>query len=261
MAAKWADATENVPRLAPGDVDVWSVPLDTTPAALEAFERTLSEDEVERADRFCFERDRRRYVCARGALRELLSRYLRVESRDITFRYGTNGKPALDGGLDGLLAFNVSHSGELALIAIGRGMELGVDVEAVRPMQDAGDIAARFFAPGEHERLMSLPDDERTNAFFACWTRKEAYLKALGSGLAKPLDAFEVTFAPDEAPALLVYGDDRETARWRISDLAPGGGYAGALVTEGAATARRWRFTPAPETAREQENLKAVEVV
>ena len=244
MHAVWNDPPSHLPRPTPGVVDVWSVGLDMPPAQIERLGAALSPDERERAERFHFERDRRRYVCARGALRDLLARYLGVEAADITFSYGPNGKPALSGRFESLLTFNVSHSGELALIAIGRDVELGVDVEAMRTMDDADDIASRFFAPAEAARLRAVPQEARTSAFFACWTRKEAYLKALGSGLAKPLDAFEVAYGAGETPALVVYGDEIETARWQLQALAPGAGYAGALVTEGAVAARCWRFGP-----------------
>ena len=136
----------------------------------------------------------------------------------------------------------MSHSAELALVAIGRDVEMGVDVESVRAMHDADDIASRFFSAREAAQLRSLPDAVRNEAFFACWTRKEAYLKALGSGLAKPLDEFEVAFAPGEAAALVVYGDERETARWTLRALSPAPGYTGALVTEGGAGARCWQW-------------------
>ena len=191
--------------------------------------------------------------CSRG-----ISRLRRRSSRSVTVR---TESPRWRDGFSGALTFNVSHSDELALIAIGRDIELGVDVEAVRALDDADGIASRFFAPRENERLRSLPDEIRTDAFFACWTRKEAYLKALGSGLAKPLDAFEVTFAPDEAASLLVYGDDRETARWKLRELAPGAGYTGALVTEGPAGTQCWRFMPPAAARGAGIDVNAVEAV
>ena len=257
----WQDAPDQLPWLTPTVVHVWAVRLDSPPAHVDALSATLSADECERASRFHFDRDRRRYICARGALRQLLSRYLDAAPEEFTFSYGENGKPSLAGRFHGALTFNVSHSGELALVAIGRDIALGVDVEAVRALDDADGIASRFFAPRENERLRSLPDEVRTDAFFACWTRKEAYLKALGSGLAKPLDAFEVTFAPDEAASLLVYGDDQETARWKLRELTPGAGYTGALVTEGPAGTRCWLFMPAAADRGVRIDVNAVEAV
>ena len=178
----WQDAPDQLPWLTSTVVHVWAVRLDSPPAHIDALYATLSADERERSSRFHFDRDRRRYICARGVLRQLFSRYLDAAAEEFTFSYGPSGKPSLGGRFRGALTFNVSHSDDLALIAIGRDIELGVDVEAVRALDDADGIASRFFAPGENERLRSLPDGIRTGAFFACWTRKEAYLKALGSG-------------------------------------------------------------------------------
>jgi 4'-phosphopantetheinyl transferase len=242
--AGWQEAPAQLPPLSPAVVHVWAVRLDAPASQIDALYTTLSSDERERAGRFYFDRDRRRYICARGVLRLLLSRYLVEAPEAFAFSYGPNGKPALSGRFLDALTFNVSHSHELALVAIGTGPEMGVDVEAVRPLEDANDIASRFFSPREAERLRSLPDAARMDAFFECWTRKEAYLKALGSGLAKPLDAFEVTFATGDAPALKVYGDAAETARWRICDLSPAAGYTGALVTQGPAEVLCWEWAP-----------------
>ena len=260
MAIEWNDAPPRMPRLAPGQVDVWSVKLNPAPEQVEGLAAALSSDEHERAGRFHFERDQRRYRCARGALRFLLAPYLDVDPEDVAFGYGPHGKPMLSAPFAGQLTFNVSHSGELALIAIGKDLDIGVDVEVVRPMEDADGIASRFFAPKEAERLRALPSRWRTRAFFACWTRKEAYLKALGSGLAKPLDAFEVTFAPGEAAGLVVYGNEAETARWRVCDVSPDVGYAGALVTDGAVTVAGWRFA-ADRAGTRPKHPTTVEVV
>ena len=242
MSAEWNDPPSHLPALMMGEIDVWSITLDLPMAQVEALGAVLSADERDRASRFCFERDRRRYICARRALRALLAGHLGVGAEDVTFRYGSNGKPALSGQFEGRFTFNVSHSGGLALVAISRNVEIGVDVEVVRPLDDAHELASRFFAPREAERLRALPSHAVPSAFFACWTRKEAYLKAIGSGLAKPLDAFEVSFADDETAKLIVYGDEAETARWTVRGLAPAAGYAAALVTEGAAIVRCWRF-------------------
>jgi 4'-phosphopantetheinyl transferase len=234
----WAHAPATA-ALSGRDVHVWCARLDRSPRSQAALQRLLSADERQRAGRFHFERDRRRYTCARGVLRSLLGEYLGAKPETIAFSYGAHGKPALDGLPNSTLMFNVSHSDELALFAFSRGIELGVDVEAVRPVSDAEQIATSFFSPREVARLLSLPLALRQEAFFACWTMKEAYLKALGSGLAKPLDAFDVSFGPDEVPRLAVLGDEEETRRWRLQALAPATGYKAALVTEGPTTAVR----------------------
>ena len=249
-------------RLAPLDVDVWSVPLDGPAALLTRLESVLSSHERERADRFHFDRDRRRFVCARGVLRSLIGEYLSVSPRDLAFSYGEHGKPALSGPHGGALTFNVSHSHELALIAIARDVELGVDVEAVRPMQDADDIASRFFSAREVVSLRALPAATRDTAFFTCWTRKEAYLKALGSGLALPLDGFDVTFAPGEPATLVVRGDEAEAERWSIRELAPGPGYEGALVVEKRAGGTRcWQWTEARAESGARSTVRMREAV
>ena len=240
---EWQPASAPRRRPMPREVDVWSVPLERLADRINTLQSVLSPDERERADRFYFERDRRRFVGVRAVLRVLLGAYLQVDARDLTFSYGPQGKPALTGRFRDGLSFNVSHSHELALLAVGPGIDIGVDVEAVRPMNDIDDIAARFFSPREADQLRSLPASVRTEAFFACWTRKEAYLKALGSGLARPLDGFDVTFAPGEPATLAVHGDHGETARWCVEALSPADGYAAALVTEGGATTRCWRWS------------------
>jgi 4'-phosphopantetheinyl transferase len=232
---RWMPASSCAPLLA-GDVHVWSVSLECARSIVsEAFD-TLSGDERDRARRFHFERDSRRFVRARAALRQILGGYLEMDPADLSFRYGTHGKPALTGNAAGALSFNVSHSDELALIAVARpGVELGVDVEAIRSMPDADDIACRNFAPAEVARLSVLPAQMREAAFFRCWTRKEAYLKALGDGLARPLDSFEVTLRADEPVELRVASDPGEAARWTLAALEPAWGFAAALVaTRGA---------------------------
>ncbi len=169
-----------------------------------------------------------------------MGRYAGREPSAIAFRYGGWGKPGLDEARDGDgLQFNLSHSGDLALLAVARGRRLGIDVEAVRPMADAGPIAARFFSPRECERFRRLPESEQLAAFFRCWTRKEAYMKATGAGMSMPLDQFDVTLSPGEPPALLrVEGLPDEPSRWSYRDLDPGPGYLAALAVEGTG----WRL-------------------
>jgi 4'-phosphopantetheinyl transferase len=250
-----------LPRLASSEVDVWSVRLECSSAYVAVLRHTLSDDEGARADRFSFERDRRRFICARGTLRRLLAQYLDVEARELTFSYGPNGKPALSGQFARALTFNVSHSHELALVAVGRDVEVGVDVEAVRSMDDTDNIAAKFFSAREAAQFRALPLAMRTAAFFACWTRKEAYLKALGSGLAKALDEFDVVFAPGEAAALFVHGDEHETARWSIRELSPAAGYIGALVAEGDGGVRCWQWTDVRAGSGARADMSTMEAV
>lgn len=243
LRERWPAGPDSV-TLLPGDVHVWSVCLDRPESSVDALSKTLSRDERDRAARFHFDRDRRRYVCARGALRHILGSYIDADPIEISFAYGPHGKPALARN-GGSVSFNVSHSEEMALIAVASSeIVLGVDVEAIRSIPDGDDIARRFFAPREVARMAGLEPSARESAFFRCWTRKEAYLKALGDGLAKPLDSFEVTFGVEEPAELRVPGDQYEQTKWTLVALEPAAGFAAALVaTRGARHVNSWRWT------------------
>jgi 4'-phosphopantetheinyl transferase len=227
-------------ELPDGEVHAWRIELDRGAEAVERLSATLSPDERARADRFRFARDRDRFIVGRGSLRAILGQYAGREPSAIAFRYGGWGKPELDGAPDEAgLQFNLSHTGGLALLAVARGRRLGIDVEAVRPMADAAPIAARFFSPAECAVFQRLPEPEQLAAFFRCWTRKEAYMKATGAGMSMPLDQFDVTLAPGDPPALLrVEGRPDEPSRWSYRDLDPGPGYLAALAVEGSG----WRL-------------------
>jgi len=180
-----------------------------------------------RAAQFRFERDRNSFVLARGVLRTLLGRYLHISPAGIRFEYRPKGKPAL--ALPAGIDFNVSHSGGLAVFAFTAGCEIGVDVESIRPLPDLQSIADRFFCAGEAAELMSLAADQREPAFYLCWTRKEAYIKASGDGLSAPLDGFRVTLRPGQ-PARFVHLANDTAQAWSLHDLALASGYAAALA-------------------------------
>lgn len=184
--------------MSPGGVRVVSASLDVDEPRLRELRAWLSAAERARAERFVFELHRRRFVAARGMLREALAAELGVEPAAVGFEHGPRGKPRLVRGLDPELGFNVSHAQDRALFAIARGLELGVDIEALREDVDHAAIARRFFSPRERDALLALPDTARAAAFFTIWTRKEAYVKLLGGGLAIPLDSFDVTLDADE---------------------------------------------------------------
>jgi 4'-phosphopantetheinyl transferase len=197
----------------------------------------LSPDEQERAARFRFERHRDAYVASRGTLRQVLSRYLHVPAAEIRFAYGPHGKPSTT-PVEGIpsppgVEFNLSHSGEVALVAVTQGRRVGVDVERMRADLASEAIARRYFSPREVTALLALPESSRLAGFFACWCRKEAYLKARGDGLTHPLNAFDVTLAPHEPPQLLAtrHGED-EAHRWKLHALEVGAEYAAALAVE-----------------------------
>lgn len=227
------------------EVHVWRAPLDLPQERLESLRGALAQDERGRASRFHFERDRRRFVAGRGLLREILSRYVGLSPDGLRFGYTPYGKPYLaDECGGGWLRFNVSHSGGLALYAVTRGRELGIDIEQVRADIEHEEIAERFFSGQEVAALKALPAGLRREAFFLCWTRKEAYIKGIGEGLSLPLDSFDVSLTPGEPASLLaVRGDAREAARWTLTDLDPGPGYCAALAAEGRDwILRRWQF-------------------
>jgi 4'-phosphopantetheinyl transferase len=215
---------------------------------------TLSEDERARSARFHFERDRVRFVVARGALRNILGHYLNVPPGSLRFGYGAHGKPSLlpefvmgsSGLAAGKLEFNVSHSHTLALVAVAQGRALGVDIERLRADASERQLAERFFSAQEVSALCALPDAQQPRAFFDCWTRKEAYIKARGEGLSFPLAEFDVSLQPGMPATLLcVRGDALEAGRWSLRTLDVGPGYAAALAVEGSDwRLRDWQWEP-----------------
>jgi 4'-phosphopantetheinyl transferase len=216
------------------EVHVWHARLAVQPQALSALERVLSADEVERANRFHFARDRRQFVATRALLRTLLGRTLQVDPASLEFAAGPQGKPHLAGKAAGSAPrFNVAHSGDHALIGISAETDIGVDIEVVRNSADTLPIADRFFSPGESEAIRRLPDDERRLAFFRLWTLKEAFVKAVGSGLSYPLNAFEVTSHDGGVPRLTVPGNPQATGGWSLCDLSNPPEYAAALAVRG----------------------------
>jgi 4'-phosphopantetheinyl transferase len=238
------------PALAASEVQIWCAVLDQDESQVHNFYHTLALDEQERAQRFYFARDRRRFTMARGVLRNILSRYLDLAPQQLAFAYGPKGKPSLAQDLAGLspkasdLRFNLSHSGGLALYAFTYGRDVGIDLEQWREIEDAEQIASRFFAPGEVRTFCALPAHLRLEGFLNCWCRKESYIKATGDGLSLPLDRFEVSLVPGEpARFLRLEGDSAAAARWSLRELHPAPGYAAAVCVEGEGwelTCWRW---------------------
>ena len=213
-------------------VHIWRLRLDWPDEVVAGMAAVLAPDEVERAGRFVFERDGRRYTLARGQLRHILGEWLGVPAREVGFVYGAYGKPRLTGG-DAGLEFNLAHSADLALAAVTEGGAIGIDIELQRGGIDLEGIARRFFAPGEVARWEALPLAERPAAFYRCWTRKEAYLKAHGAGLSVALDSFEVTLRAGEPPRL-VWAADGTAQEWELFDVEAPDGFAaaGAVMAE-----------------------------
>jgi 4'-phosphopantetheinyl transferase len=218
-------------KISRDELHIWEASLDRTASAVASFGRTLSEDERARADRFRFERDRARYIVGRGLLRRLLGEYLGLASAEIRFAYGPNDKPRLERET---LHFNLSHSGPIALYAFNRDTEVGVDIELGDADLSKELIAERFFSPSETASLRSLPQALQSQAFLACWTRKEAFIKARGDGLSLALDSFDVSLQPDTPAAVLrTEWCADEPGQWWLGDLSdPGRGYIAAVAVK-----------------------------
>jgi 4'-phosphopantetheinyl transferase len=229
-------------------VHVWIFELSARADALEALRAQLSAEELEREGRFYFAHLRVSYAIAHGVLRYLLAGYLGARPRELQFSYNQQGKPRL-AQEDCDLRFNLSHSGAMAAVAVAAGCEIGVDVEQVRTMEDMFGIARRFFSAAECGDLEAVRETERETAFFDCWTRKEAYIKAIGGGLSIPLDSFRVTLRADE-PARLLSNREGDAERWNLRELKPGAGYRGAVAHSGPVReliVRRIKADEAPE--------------
>ena len=229
----WETPTENF-KLAWNEVHVWRVFLNVTAPYQQRLKSILSVDEKLRAKKYRFLVDRNHFIVARGVLRIILGCYLNMKPRELRFSYGPYEKPVLVDQPDGHeLHFNVSHSHGLGLCAVTQGRKLGVDLEKIRPDLINEQIPEHFFSPAEVAKLRALPIALQKKAFFRCWTRKEAYLKAKGGGLSFELNQFEVSFAPGEPAAILnIFEDPKEKDRWSLIDIDPGQGYTGALAVE-----------------------------
>lgn len=218
------------------EVHIWRVSLEGSPAMLQRCETVLSPSERTRAQRYVFERDRRRWTIARATLRLLLSRYLDTEPALLEFDLNEFGKPSLAHPCedDMQMQFNLSHSAEIALYAFTRGRLVGIDVEYMRSDLDYDGMARHSFSLQEQQLLRNLVGGEKRRTFFRGWTCKEAYAKALGKGFSQAFDQFTVSLLPSQPFALLQQNEDeRELTRWSFVGLDVGPEYAAALVVEG----------------------------
>lgn len=215
------------------NVHIWRVSLNISGAKLRYLEQLLSDDEKERAKRFHFDKDRNHFIAARGQLRVIIGRYLNLNPQALRFKYNDYGKPLLI-SIDKKkgLNFNVSHSHELALIAVSKLYEVGIDIEWILRAKLTGlNIAKRFFSKSEIDDLMDIPESQQRQAFFDCWTRKEAYIKARGKGLSIPLNQFDVSLKPGEPARLLASRHDPEAVlNWQMQALSPAADYTGAVA-------------------------------
>ena len=217
------------------EVHLWRLNLQVIGDAIDQWAPVLSGDEQKRAARFHHVRDRKCFTVTRSTLRQLLGAYLKADPKLLSFTYSEKEKPSLAGPEAASdIEFNVSHSGTLALLAFARGRMVGVDVEQADRKIDTLAIAKRFFSDAERKYLASLPAELRNDAFFLCWTRKEAYIKATGHGLSLPLRQFDVSMKPGDQNALLATRPDPlERNRWSMRDISVPMGYAAALCVAG----------------------------
>jgi 4'-phosphopantetheinyl transferase len=211
-----------------GSVEVFLARLDLHPDAVQQCAAVLCGNERARAGRFRFEPDRARFMVARARLRELLAERLGTRPESVELEYGPNGKPALvrrPGDAD--WRFNLAHCDDVALYALCRGRDVGIDIEAIRAVDEVDKIASRFFSAAEHAAYRALSPQERPLGFLRCWTRKEALVKAVGEGLSMPLEAFEVSLAPDARDEVVHF----DATAWRLTSFQPMPGYVAALAT------------------------------
>jgi 4'-phosphopantetheinyl transferase len=232
------------------EVDLWRCSLDLPRASLDEAYAVLADDELERARRYRFTRDRRRFVAARSFLRRTLAAYLSVNPCELAFVYGAFGKPGLSSRPGGArVEFNLSHSGEMAILAISRGPRVGVDVEQVIQLSEFQKMASRYFSAYENAALSEVPAETRAFAFYCCWTRKEAFLKALGHGLAHPLDSFDVSLDERRPRLVAVRSDPEAPSGWTLFHLCPAPGYVAALAVKGNGVRTVWRSDMSGDSA------------
>lgn len=233
----------NPPPLTKGQVHIWLAELDRPTEQQKALAQHLSPDEQARAIRFIDSRASKRFTAGRGLLRTILGTYLSISPPEVQFNYGVQGKPGLAHPDQEMIKFNLSHSGRYTLVAISPGTDVGVDIEEKRPLDNLEVITRRYFSVQEKEAIRSLPPIDQVNAFYDCWTRKEAFIKACGDGFSIPLDSFSVSLGPKESNLIL---DPTSTippqTSWQIIPLSPPQGYAGAIATQGNHTLQHFNI-------------------
>lgn len=217
------------------DVHVWCASLQQPTVVVDQLTRILSSDEKDHAARYHFEHLQRSFIVARGILRVLLGHYLHIQPAQVEFTYLREGKPQLSERHAQKVSFNLSHSHELVLYSFSSSRNIGIDVEHIRPMEDLELIAEHNFSTREIAELKKLSSHHKLDGFFNCWTRKEAYIKAIGNGVSFPLQQFDVSLNPGEPAKLLsILGSEQEAAHWSMFELHPANGYTAALVVQGS---------------------------
>jgi len=225
---KWGTCPVQV-SLAKNAIHLWRVDLDLAPQQIAHLQEMLSPEETDRAGKFQFERDRRRFQAAHGALRIILNRYLGCTPTQVQYQFTSNGKPILVNSPE--LHFNLSHSHERALVAVAHIHPIGVDIEQIRPLDNLDALARQCFSAHEYQQFAALPAPDNLQGFFNAWTRKEAYIKAIGDGLSYPLAAFDVSLLPGEPTRLLTIASaPHEASAWTLQAVDAGAGYAAAFA-------------------------------
>lgn len=234
--------SQSSPMLMNGEVAIWHASLEQPAAVLAELQTVLSEEERTRAGRFHFQKHQNAFIAGRGILRLLLSGQTGIHPKDLQFKYTQHGKPFLAGSD---IHFNLSHSGGIVLYGLSPDRQVGIDIEQIRPLKELEQIAKNHFSPEEYHQLSSVREDDRLAAFFRCWTRKEAFIKAIGEGISFPLQEFTVSLkAGYPAKLMSVRGSVENTHRWSMHDVEVPEGYAAALVVEGTGasiTHRAWK--------------------
>jgi 4'-phosphopantetheinyl transferase len=241
---EWCSPPADV-ALPSNEVHVWRAKLDQSDPLVDKLSSVLSADEKERASRFHDDGDKKRFIACRAILRIILSRYSGVDARRLEFEYGTHGKPSLTRrtGTKAALRFSSSHSHSLSLFAVTVNQEIGIDTEYIRPVSDRDEIVDRYFTSGEKIVYGRLAPDAKQPAFFNGWTRKEAYLKAIGVGVNQPLRTVEVSLEPGKPARLLrIEGNPRQAAAWSLYELSLGADYAGVVAVKGCCGLRLWEW-------------------
>ena len=230
------------PVLAENEVHIWRASLQPEQVVLSRLQQFLAPDEIRKASRFYFEKDRQRFIIARGVLRNIVSRYLNIPPNAVSFTYNVHGKPSLAFAFhEHYLHFNLSHSQDVACYAFTYARHVGIDVEFMRSDIHYEELARHSFSAHEQATLATLPSNLKRQAFFNCWTRKEAYIKAKGRGLSLPLDLFDVSLRPDEPAILLANREEpQEQTCWTLQEFLPAPDYAGAIAVEGKGWCERY---------------------
>jgi len=213
-------------------VHIWFINFNISEDDITLLYKFLSEDEIVKASKFKFNKDKICSIITRGALRLLSSKYLNIKPEDIPFKYGDYGKPDYDFKTN--LKFNISHSGQMAVIGFVLNDDIGVDIEEIKTNFDVLDIASNYFSNSEIEALKNLSLESQTKGFYRCWTRKESFIKANAKGLSFPLDSFSVSIDSDEKTELLETNwDKNETDLWKLFSFSPQKNYIGAVSVKG----------------------------